>query len=76
MGVTLAALLPWRSLGEVSGAAAAAALAALAVKAHLAVAPLPLLVVTSCVYAAAYCAILMARGRLDIGIGQPQGVRG
>ncbi len=76
MGVTLAALLPWRSLGEVSAAAAAAALAALAVKAHLAVAPLPLLVVTSCVYAAAYCAILMARGRLDIGIGQPQGVRG
>jgi O-antigen/teichoic acid export membrane protein len=76
MGVALAGLLPWRSLGEISGAAAVAALAALAIKAHLAAAPLPLLVATSCVYAATYFGILMARGRLDTGPGQVLGVRG
>ena len=76
MGVTLAALLPWRSLGEVSAAAAAAALAALAVKPHLGTAPLVLLAAVSGVYAAVYLGILIARGRLEIGTGRAPGVSG
>lgn len=64
-GMTLAALLPWRSLGEILVAASASALAAFAIKVHLAAAPLPLLVVTAGVYAAMYFGILMARGLWD-----------
>ncbi len=71
MGATLVELLPWRSLGEVLSAAAASALVALAVKAHLAsTAPLPLLATTSAVYIATYLAILVARGMLDSETGQ------
>jgi len=70
MGVTFAELLPWRGLGEVVGAAAVSGLVAVAAKAHLAAAPLPLLVVTSCVYAATYVGILAARRGLDTGMGQ------
>ncbi len=76
MGVTLAALLPWRSLGEVSGAAAVSALVALAIKMHLPARPLPVLVVTSCVYAATCVGILMARGQIDAGIREALSVRG
>ena len=65
MGVTFAELLPWRGLGEVLGAAAVSGLVAVAVKAHLAATPLPLLVVTSCAYAATYVGILAARRLLD-----------
>ena len=70
MGVTLTDLLPWRSLGEVLGAAAVSATAALAVKAHLAIAPLPLLAVTAGVYAVTFLGILAMGGRLGIETGQ------
>lgn len=65
MGVALAQLLPWRSLGEVLAAAATAALLAVEVRAHLAPPPLLLLVVTSGVYAASYLGMLSLRRLLD-----------
>lgn len=70
MGTTLAQLLPWRSLGEILGAATASALAALAVKARLVAGPFPLLVVTSGVYTATYLGILAVRGLFDTETGQ------
>lgn len=65
LGVTLAQLLPWRRLGEILAAAAVAALVAVEVKAHLAAAPLLILVVTSGVYAASYLGMLSLRRLLD-----------
>ena len=70
MGATLAELLPWRSLGEILGAACAAALVALAVKTHLATGGLSLLVMISAVYATTYIGILAMRGLVSPGTAQ------
>ena len=64
MGATFAELLPWRRLAELIGATAASVLVTLEVKAHLSAAPLPLLLVATAVYVAAYLGILAVRGVL------------
>lgn len=75
MSVTLGELLPWRSLGGILAAAAVAALVAFEVKTHLAAAPLPLLMLTSAFYAAAYLGMLSLRRLLDTGTGLRRVVR-
>lgn len=62
MSVTVQELLPRRSLLEIFGAAFLAALVALGVKNHLAVAPPLLLVITTGAYGAMYAGLLLARG--------------
>jgi len=64
MGATFAELLPWRSLAEVLSATAVSALVTLEVNAHLAAAPLPLMVMDAAVYVAMYLGILAVRGLL------------
>ncbi len=64
--VTLAALLPWRSLGIISGAAAASALIAVEVNAHLAVGQVPALILTSGACVVTYVGILVLCGFIDL----------
>jgi O-antigen/teichoic acid export membrane protein len=64
MGTGWAQLLPWRSLGGIAAAAAAAALPALILKARLGIAPLPLLVGTGLVYAATLAGLFLRFGLL------------
>jgi O-antigen/teichoic acid export membrane protein len=74
LGVGLRRVVPWRDLAGVATAAAAAALAAVIVKAAMAGPVLPRLAVTSVVCGAAYLAIIFRSGLLDEG--ERQAVRG
>jgi O-antigen/teichoic acid export membrane protein len=60
MGLGLRQILPWRSLGVITASAALAALAALSIKVHLALSPVPLLVATGLAFAATHGALLWA----------------
>src|SRR5262249_13658778 len=62
LGVGLAGVLPWRSLGGIALAAAAAAAAARAFEGRLELAPFPALAVTGVVFGAAYVALLLRFG--------------
>jgi O-antigen/teichoic acid export membrane protein len=64
MGLGLRQILPWRSLGVITASAALAALAALSIKEHLALSPVPLLVATGLAFAATHGALLWALGLL------------
>jgi O-antigen/teichoic acid export membrane protein len=59
LGVGSGQVLPWRQLGGIAIAAVMAALAALALKQQLGIAPLPALLVTGVVYTATYVGLLL-----------------
>jgi O-antigen/teichoic acid export membrane protein len=61
---SLVQLLPWRSLGATLLIGATAALPTLAIKSALHIPPVPLLLVTGAVYAAAYAGLLILYGPL------------
>jgi len=71
MQVRISALLPWRALAAVSGAAAASSLVAFEVKAHLATGPLPLLMLTAGGYMTTYLVLLVLWGLRDAETGRP-----
>lgn len=65
MHCTLAQLLPWRNLGGILLAAAAAMAPALLLKSALELPPLPLMLATGAAYTAAYCGLVWIYGLLS-----------
>lgn len=67
LGVSFTQVLPWRCLGGIAAVAVASSLAALALKLHLALPPLPVLVATGFVYVAMYVGLVLRLRLLSSG---------